>query len=411
MRLSAVQRLEQRYLLPTYDRLPLLLTHGRGPYVFTEDGGRYLDFVSGLGVNALGYAHPAIRKAIAAQAGRLIHVSNLYYHPFQGRLAERLVRLADLDRAFFTNSGTEAWEGALKLAHAYARQRAKGKAPRWRVLAMTNSFHGRTHGSLATTWTEKYRKPFAPLMPGVRFVRFNDVADLRAKFDPTVCAVALEVVQGEGGIRPVDAAFLDAARKLTRASGALLMLDEIQSGLGRTGRPFAYQHFGVRPDIVTLAKPLAGGLPLGAILTTEAVAGCMHPGLHGTTFGGGPLACAAALAFLDVLRQDGLVRSAASLGRYLMSRLSALKRRHAEIRDVRGLGLMVGVELASERSAKSVVEAMMGQRILINRTHGNVLRMLPPLIVTKGHIDAVVDALQQSLLALERGAPSSRENT
>jgi acetylornithine/N-succinyldiaminopimelate aminotransferase len=411
MRLSEVQALEQQYLLPTYDRLPLLLTRGEGPYVFTAEGGRYLDFVSGLGVNALGYAHPAVRKVIAAQAGRLIHVSNLYYHPFQGRLAQRLVRLSGMDRAFFTNSGTEAWEGALKLAHAYARHRAKGKAPRWRVVAMTNSFHGRTHGSLATTWTEKYRKPFAPLMPGVRFVRFNDVADLRAKFDDTVCAVALEVVQGEGGIRPVEPGFLKAARALTRSSGALLMLDEIQSGLGRTGRPFAYQHFSVQPDIVTLAKPLAGGLPLGAILTTEAVAGCIHPGLHGTTFGGGPLACAAALAFLDVLKQEGLVRSAASLGRYLHSRLQSLKGRHSAIREVRGLGLMVGIEMDTEQSARSVVRSMLDRNILINRTNGNVLRLLPPLIVGKRHIDTVTEALEDSLNSLESAAAASRKNT
>ncbi len=229
---------------------------------------------------ALGYSHPAITKVIREQAGKLVHVSNLFYTEFPSALAARLVKLSGLKKAFFSNSGTEAWEGALKIARAVAS--GKGQTKRTRFLAMENSFHGRTMGSVATTYTEKYRKPFAPVMPGVEFVKFNDVADLKAKFTDDVCAVCIETVQGEGGIQPVSREFLKAARELTSKSGALLLLDEIQCGLGRTGKMFAYQHYGVKPDVVTLAKPLAAGLPLGAILVSEEVAGAIHPGMHGT---------------------------------------------------------------------------------------------------------------------------------
>jgi acetylornithine/N-succinyldiaminopimelate aminotransferase len=401
MKLASVQRAEASLLVPTYDRYPVLLDHGRGVYLYDANGRRYLDFLSGIGVNALGYAHPAVQKVIAKQAGRLIHVSNLFFHPYQAELAERLTKISGLQRVFFCNSGTEAWEGALKLARAHARAHSKnGHRPKWKVLVMQDSFHGRTFGSLTTTGQEKYRAPFRPLLPGVSFVRWNDVADLKRKFDGEVCAVGLETVQGEGGVRPISAGFLRAARALTQKSGALLLLDEIQCGLGRTGRYFAYQHYGVKPDVVTVAKPLAAGLPLAAILTTDKVAASMHPGMHGTTFGGGPLACAAAIAFLKTLERESLLNNVREMGRYFRGKLETLAKEHTQIKNVRGLGLMLAIELDSADDAKAAVRAMLDRGIIINRTHDTVLRFLPPFIIRKQHVDEVIAALDAVLSSL-----------
>ena len=284
MSLASVSRMEAKLLLPTYERQPILFERGRGVHLWDSEGKRYLDFLSGIGVNALGHNHPAIQKTIKRQACRLIHISNLFFHEYQAELARLLTEISGLDRAFFCNSGTEAWEGALKLARAFAQANQKnGSKPKSRILAMDNSFHGRTFGALATTGQPKYRAPFVPLLPGVTFVKFNDLDDLQRKFDSDVCAVCIETIQGEGGVCPVNREFLELASRLTKKSGALLLLDEIQCGLGRTGRHFAYQHYDVLPDIVTVAKPLACGLPLGAILTTERAASCFHPGMHGTT--------------------------------------------------------------------------------------------------------------------------------
>jgi len=396
MNLAAVSRMESKLLLATYDRNPVLFERGQGVYLWDSRGKRYLDFLSGIGVNALGHNHPAIQKTIRRQAARLIHVSNLFFHEYQAKLAEKLTKISGLDRAFFCNSGTEAWEGALKLARAHAQAKNRdGSKPKWRVLAMENSFHGRTFGALATTGQKKYRTPFAPLMPGVVFVDFNDCAELERKFDASVCAVCVETIQGEGGVQPVQREFLELARHLTERSGALLILDEIQCGLGRTGKHFAYQHYGVRPDVVTVAKPLAAGLPLGAILTTERVAACMHPGLHGTTFGGGPLACAVAIEFL---RAEGrLLKHVGALGEYFHAALTRLDQKHATIQDVRGAGLMQAVELDSADLAKAVVKELLEEGIIINRTHDTVLRFLPPYIVQKKHVDQVVKALDRTL--------------
>src|SRR5215472_9762013 len=279
MNLASVVRAEQKLLLTTYDRHKVLFTHGRGVYLCDSKGKRYLDFVSGIGVNALGHAHPAVLKVLRQQAAKMIHSSNLFYHPYQAELAKKLTKISGLDRAFFCNSGTEAWEGALKLARAYARvNNSNGHKAKWRLLALENSFHGRTFGALSTTGQAKYRDPFMPLVPGVDFVVFNDVEDLKRQFDGSVCAVCVETIQGEGGINLVSQEFLQTARELTRKSDALLLLDEIQCGLGRTGKHFAYQQYGIQPDIVTVAKPLAAGLPLGALLTTNQVATAMQPG-------------------------------------------------------------------------------------------------------------------------------------
>jgi acetylornithine/N-succinyldiaminopimelate aminotransferase len=413
MSLASVSRLEAKFLLPTYERQPILFVRGRGAYLWDSEGRRYLDFLSGIGVNALGHNHPAIQAVIKRQASRLIHVSNLFFHEYQAELAQILTGISGLDRAFFCNSGTEAWEGALKLARAFAqmnhknsvggtptsaRLHGRGRAPlhRYRILAMDNSFHGRTFGALATTGQPKYRAPFVPLLPGVTFVKFNDLEDLQRKFDPSVCAVCIETIQGEGGIQPVDAEFLKLASRLTRQSGALLLLDEIQSGLGRTGRHFAYQHYDVLPDVVTVAKPLACGLPLGAILTTERVAKCMHPGMHGTTFGGGPLACAVAIEFLH--QEKKLLKHVRALGDYFRSQLETLDKNHKSVQDVRGAGLMLAVELHSPELAKAVARKLLEEGIIINRTHETVLRFLPPYVIQKNHVDQLINALDAALL-------------
>jgi len=398
MSLASVSRMEAKLLLPTYERQPILFVRGRGVYLWDSRGRRYLDFLSGIGVNALGHNHPAFQAAIKRQAGRLIHISNLFFHEYQAELALQLTRISGLDRAFFCNSGTEAWEGALKLARAFAQTSNKnGSKPssKTRILAMENSFHGRTIGALATTGQPKYRVPFVPLMPGVSFVKFNDLDDLQRKFDSSVCAVCIETIQGEGGIRPVNREFLELASRLTKRSGALLVLDEIQCGLGRTGRHFAYQHYGVLPDVVTVAKPLACGLPLGAILTTDRVASCMHPGMHGTTFGGGPLACAVAIEFLR--EEKKLLKHVRATGEYFHSALEALDKKHKSIQDVRGAGLMQALELDSPDRAKAVARQLLQEGIIINRTHETVLRFLPPYVIQKKHVDQVVKALDAAL--------------
>lgn len=398
MNLEQVSKLESKLLLSTYDRYPVLLRKGRGVYLYDDRGRRYLDLLSGIGVNALGYAHPALTKTIARQAKLLVHTSNLFYHDYQGRLAAALTKISGMDRAFFTNSGTEAWEGALKLARAYARENcAQGAEPKWRILALEHAFHGRTFGALATTHKEKYRAPFAPGVPGVEFVQFNDVADLERKFDSTVGAIGFEFVQGEGGIRPVSHEFAETAHRLARKHNALLIADEIQSGMGRTGRWFAYQHYGIQPDLVTVAKPIAGGLPLGALLSTEKVSECIHPGMHGTTFGGGPLACAIALQLVTILEKEKLLSHVQKVGGYLMEQLHKLQKKHRAIVEIRGLGLMIGLELESADLAKAVFQQMLQRGTIVNRTDETVIRFLPPFIIKKQHVDTAIRQLDQIL--------------
>jgi acetylornithine/N-succinyldiaminopimelate aminotransferase len=398
MNLEELKAAEAKLLLGTYDRYPLLFERGEGVHLIDANGDRYLDLLSGIGVNALGYAHAAIEKAILEQSRKLIHTSNLYYHEGQAALALRLTEATGMDRAFFSNSGTEANEAALKLARAWAGlKRAEGKHVGTKFLAIENSFHGRTMGSVAATWKDKYREPFDPVMPGVEFVRFDDAEDLKAKFSDEVCAILLEPIQGEGGIRPLSRAFLQAARELTLATGALLIADEIQSGMGRTGKFCAYQHYGIQPDVVTLAKPLAGGIPLGALLCTEEAAEAIHAGMHGTTFGGGPLACAVALAVLDTIEREHLLDHVTEVGTYFRDRLEDLARRHSAIVEVRGLGLMLAVELDSADLASAVLREMMQRHILINRTSDTVLRFLPPFILRREHVNEGVQALDSIL--------------
>lgn len=403
MSLAAVKQAESNLLVSTYDRYPLLMKRGKGVYLYDAEGKKYLDFLSGIGVNALGYGHPAVTRVLVQQAKKVVHLSNLFFHDYQSALAKKLGEISGLDRVFFCNSGTEAWEGALKFARAYAKAaNSNGHKASWRVLAMENSFHGRTFGSLATTGQEKYRAPFMPLMPGVEFVRFNDVADLEKKFDSSVCAIALEVIQGEGGVQPVTKEFLQAARKLTQKTGALLIADEIQSGLGRTGKWFAYQHYGVQPDLVTVAKPLAAGLPLGALLASDKVAKAIHPGMHGTTFGGGPLACAVALEFLNTVEREKLLKKVRETGKYFLAALNELDRAHGCVEEVRGIGLMAALQLDSADRAKAAVNMMRDRGVIINRTHETTLRFLPPYNVSKKNVDEVIKKLDAVLHEIEK---------
>jgi acetylornithine/N-succinyldiaminopimelate aminotransferase len=327
---------------------------------------------------------------IRREAARAVHLSNLFHNPYQAPLARKLASWSGLDRVFFTNSGTEAVEGALKLARAYAHNKAaNGVAPKTCILALENSFHGRTFGAVSITYPAKYREPFAPLVPGVEFVRFNDVADLDAKFDDTVCAIVLETIQGEGGIFPVSEAFWDRARALTLDHDAALIADEIQCGLGRTGRRFAYEQFDALPDIVTVAKPLAGGLPLGALIANEKFAAAFSPGMHGTTFGGGPLICATALEFLTVIEEEKLLENIRARGAQLRAGLEKLASRFGFIREVRGEGLMLGVDLSIDGAP--FVEEALRRGLLINCTHEHILRLLPPYIIRARDVDEFLE--------------------
>lgn len=399
----------EKFLLPTYKRQPLVFTHGRGPYVFDSSGKRYLDFLGGIAVNGLGHAHPNIVKVVRRESARAIHLSNLFHNEFQGPLAKKLALISGMDRVFFSNSGTEAIEGALKLARLYSRPADApliAPNPKHRILALENSFHGRTFGALSITATEKYRLPFAPVVPGVEFVKFNDLADLESKFDKNVSAVILETIQGEGGIHPVSEAFWNRARALTSQHGALLIADEIQCGLGRTGRYFAYQKFSSKPDLVAIAKPLAAGLPLGAILASEAVASRVSPGVHGTTFGGGPMICAVALEFLKILEKTKVLSNAAQRGAEIRAGIEKLARKYAFLKEVRGEGLMIGVELSVD-GAPFVAEAM-NRGLLINCTHDYTLRLLPAFIISAkqvreflGIFEEVLGHVSKSMAATE----------
>jgi len=382
--------MSEQHLLPVYDRYPLTVEFGRGCYLFDAEGRRYLDMISGIGVNAFGYAHPRITAALVDQAGLCVHTSNLVHHCYQGELAERLCRLSGMDRAFFSNSGTEAMEAALKAARA----RGGSVQPRKeRLVALRGSFHGRTQGSLAVTGQEDLRRPFEPLVGVVTFVDPNDADGLQSAIGDDTAAVVLEPVLGEGGIYPLETGFLQQARACSERRGAWLILDETQCGLGRTGKPFAYQWAGIRPDLVVTAKPLAGGLPLGATLFTENAAGWLPVHSHGTTFGGGPLACRVALECLCLLEE--VLPRIGEIGGEFRSRLDALKARHAGITEIRSKGMMFGIQLA--RPGRPVVMAALERGLLINCTQGNVLRLLPPYIVGSAEMEEAVRVLDEVL--------------
>jgi len=385
---DTVVELERQYLLQNYSRYPLILHRGKGAHVYDTDGRRYLDFITGIGVNALGHAHPRIVKVIREQAALLIHSSNLYYHEYQGPLANKLAETSGLQRTFFTNSGTEAMEGALKMIRAHGNHAGSGKHE---ILSVENSFHGRTLGALSVTGQAKYRIDFEPLLPGVRLVPPNDVAALAAAFSESTAGMVLEPIQGEGGIFPISPEYQHKARELADRYNALLVFDEIQCGMGRTGTYFAYQHTAppILPDVLVTAKPLACGLPLGAIVANEKAAAAIAPGMHGSTFGGGALACRVALEFFDIL--EGLLPSIQQTGAYFQVKLNELARKHSFIKEVRAYGLMIGVDM--EIPGKQMVLDAMAEGLLINCTHNTVLRFLPPYIVTGREINRAVKIL------------------
>jgi predicted acetylornithine/succinylornithine family transaminase len=383
-----IAALERTYLVQNYARYPLVLHRGKGCYVYDIEGNRYLDLISGIGVNSLGYAHPRITKVIRQQAGLLLHSSNLYYHEYQGRLAEQLAKISGLQRSFFCNSGTEAMEGALKMIRAHGNSISKEK---FEIVSLDNSFHGRTLGALSITGQPKYRRDFEPMVPGARFVPRNDIAALKAATSEKTAGIVIEVIQGEGGIYPVSEPFAREARELADRCNALLVFDEIQCGVGRPGSYFAYQLFDpvILPDIVIAAKPMACGIPLGVIVTNEKAASTIKPGMHGSTYGGGPLACRVALEFFDIL--EGLLPSINTVGVYFRMRLTELMRDFPFIKEVRGQGLMIGMEL--DFPCKELVIDGIKEGLLFNCTHDKILRFLPPYIITEQDVDRAVAAL------------------
>jgi predicted acetylornithine/succinylornithine family transaminase len=384
---------ERRFLLPTYNRYPIALDRGKGVFLYDCEGNRYLDFVAGLGVNALGHAHPRVVKVIREQAARAIHFSNLYYNEYQGRLAEKLCQLSGLNRAFFSNSGTEAIEGSIKLARL-AGHRAGGEA-KSQLVALEGSYHGRTFGAMSLTGQDKYRKGFEPLLEDVKFVPRDNLEALRAAINDQTCAIVLEPIFGEGGIYECSTEFLRECRALADRHGAALIFDEIQCGLGRSGTIFAYRAFGVTPDIVAIAKPIAAGLPLGAFLAKEEFASAISAGQHGTTFGGGPLACRVALEYLAIVEEEKLLENVMRVGTYLQEQLKALAGRHAAVKEVRGRGLIQGLQLAIP--ARPIVEEALAEGVLFNSTQDSVLRFLPPFLLQEKHVDKGIRVLKKVL--------------
>ena len=392
-RLEQIADLEKRFLLPTYNRYPVGFERGKGVFLFDFEGKKYLDFVAGLGVNALGHAHPRVVKTIRDQAARVIHLSNLYYNEYQGQLAERLCQLSGLDRVFFSNSGTEAMEGAIKLARL-AGHKAGGDS-KCQLVGLQGSYHGRTFGAMSLTGQDKYRKGFEPLLEDVKFVERNNIESLRAAVNANTCAIVLEPIFGEGGILECSTEFLRECRALADQHQAALVFDEIQCGLGRTGKIFAFQSFGVVPDIVTIAKPIAAGVPLGAFISRERFASAISPGQHGTTFGGGPLACRVGLEYLAILEQEHLLENVVKVGGYLEQQLGELVEKYANTREQRGRGFIQGLVL--DIPARPFVEQGLAEGVLFNVTQDTVLRFLPPFLLEEKHVDKGIRVLKKLL--------------
>jgi acetylornithine/N-succinyldiaminopimelate aminotransferase len=394
-----VRALESKYVVQTYRRTPIVLVRGKGARVFDEEGREYLDLLAGIGVGALGHGHEGLAQAIAEQSREMIHCSNLFFHPLQGQVAERLAKLSGLSRTFFCNSGAEAVEACLKFARRYWY--TKSDAKRTEIIAMEGDFHGRTYGALSVTWDEHYRAPFAPLLPNITFVPVNDPAKLRAAVSERTAAIILEPIQGEGGVRPLTQEFADAVNEVTAKTGALLIADEVQCGLGRTGYPFYFQKLGMKPDLVSVGKALAAGVPMGAALVKEEVGNALSFGDHGSTFGGNLLACRAALICLDAISST-LMDHVKKVGAHLEMQLRALKAKHSAIVEVRGAGLMWGLELNMD--AGSVHEAAIRQGVLVNRTAGKVIRLLPPLMITEADLDRALGLLDAAFSEVLAGA-------
>ncbi len=392
--LNQIQQLEANYVMPTYARYPVLFVHGEGSTLYDDKGQAYIDFISGIGVNVLGYNHPRVRRTLNEQA-ELPHTSNLFYHPYQGQLAQKLVEASGLAKVFFCNTGTEATEGAMKAARAW--QRKRGRENKTEYISLYNSFHGRSMGALSITAQKKYREPFEPLIPGVSFIHANDHEEAKTAINERTAAVVIETIQGEGGIRLLTPEYLQTLRDACDAVDALLIVDEVQCGLGRTGKLFAYEHSTVKPDILTVAKPLGLGVPLGAIIFNEKAADGFKPGDHGSTFGGGPLACRLSLEFMAELNENNLIDQVNETGAYFKQKLFHLQESHPDIiKEVRALGLMVGAELSFP--GKTVPTKMMERGFLINCTNETTLRFLPPYIIRKDEVDAMLVSLEEVIL-------------
>ncbi len=386
-------RLYYDYVIPCYNKTPLVLERGKGTRLWDAHGDEYLDFFPGWAVSGIGHCHRRVTEAIKRQAERLIHVSNNYYHELQGQLAETVIRHAFPGKVFFSNSGAEANEAAFKLA------RKAGNPARNEIITMERSFHGRTLGAIAATGQPKFREGFGPDVPGFVTVPFNDLAALERAVGPRTAAVMLEPIQGEGGLRVADPTYLSQVRRLCNDRQALLIFDEVQTGMGRTGRMFCYKNYGVEPDIMTLAKSLGGGFPIGAMVAKKGLADTLQPGMHATTFGGSPLACAAALAVFEAIEKEKLLSNTVIMGSHLFKKLGELKKKHPVIRDVRGMALMAGIELAID--GRGVYEECLKRKLLINCTQGNVLRLMPPLVVREKEIDRALRILEEALVAEE----------
>jgi acetylornithine aminotransferase/acetylornithine/N-succinyldiaminopimelate aminotransferase len=393
--LDDVQALEARHVLQTYKRQPVEFVRGEGVRLYDSTGREYFDLLSGIGVASLGHAHAGLADAISDQARTLIHTSNLFYHPLQGRLAERLASLSGLPRAFFCNSGTEAVEACLKFARRYWHTRGESRPE---IIALEESFHGRTFGSLSVTSDEHYRAPFAPLLAGVKFVAVNDPNAIRAAVSSATAAIIAEPIQGEGGVRPLTPAFAAALQEACTATGALLIADEVQSGLGRTGRPFYFQALGLQPHLVSVGKALGGGVPIGAALVSDQIASTISYGDHGTTYGGNLLACRAGLCVLDALA-GGLMDHVRHVGQLFEERLHAMAAAHPIVKEVRGAGLIWGLDL--RRDASGIVPAGLARGVVVNRTADTVVRLLPPLVITEADATEALARLDAALGAVE----------
>lgn len=382
----------QHFIMHTYNRFPIVLKKGRGLKVYSVDAKEYLDFLGGIAVNVLGHCHRKVVLAIQKQAQRLIHVSNLYYIEPQVKLAKLLVQNSFAGKVFFCNSGAEANEAAIKLARKYGHEHLNGK---YEIITALNSFHGRTIATITATGQEKFQKGFEPLVDGFKYVPFNDLQAIYSAITPKTCAIMLEPIQGEGGVRIPDDDYLKNVRALCDELGILLILDEVQTGIGRTGKLFAYEHYGITPDIMTLAKGLGAGVPIGAMLAKDKIANVFTPGSHASTFGGNPLVCAAAIATIETILEDGyILENCLRMGQYMYEQLCELKSMYPDkIVDVRAKGLMIGMEMVSECS--SIVQACLQKGLLINCTAGNVLRFLPPLIVEQKDIDKAIEILNE----------------
>lgn len=395
MNINEIIEMDKTYYMNTFgNRTPVCFQYGKGINLWDTEGNKYYDFLAGIAVNALGHAHPALVKAISEQAAKLIHCSSLYYIEPQAKLAKLLAESSCADRVFFCNSGAEANEGAIKLARIYFK---KGGTPgKYEIITLKNSFHGRTLTTVAATGQEKYQKPYMPVTPGFKHVQLNDLEALKSEIGPATCAILMEPIQGESGVNPAELEYVKGVRKLCDENGHLLIFDEIQTGMGRTGKLFGYENYGVEPDIFTLAKGLAGGVPIGALCAKTRVAQAFEPGDHGSTFGGNPLACAAGLAVMETITKEALVKNAADMGDYFRGRLETLAGEYGVIKEIRGAGLMIGIQLAGE-NAVEIKNQLFQKGFLTGSVGSDVVRILPPLIISRAEIDLFIASLGEIL--------------